>query len=144
VLGADLAINYRELDFVKEGNDFTDGRSVDVALDMAGGKYLARNLKVMAANGRLVNTAFLHGSKVEVDLMPLMLKRLTITGSTLRGRSVAFKAAIGASSKEKIWPLIEAGEISPFIHTTFPLDEAAQAHVLMASSEHIDKIVLLT
>ena len=98
----------------------------------------------MAADGRLVNIAFLQGSKVEVDLMPLMLKRLTITGSTLRTRSVDFKAAIAANLKEKIWPLIEAGEISPFIHATFTLDEAAQAHELMESSEHIGKIVLLT
>ena len=144
VLGADLSINYRKLDFVKEVIDFTDGHGADVVLDMVGGEYVGRNLKVMAADGRLVNIAYLHGSKVEVDLMPLLLKRLTITGSTLRGRSINFKAAIGGNLKKKIWPLIEAGEISPFIHTTFPLDEAAKAHELMASSTHIGKIVLLT
>jgi len=144
VLGADLSINYRELDFVKEVKDFTDGHGADVVLDMVGGDYVGRNLKVMAADGRLVNIAFLQGSKVEVDLMPLMLKRLTITGSTLRARSVDVKAAIAANLKEKIWPLIEAGEISPFIHATFSLNEAAQAHELMESSKHIGKIVLLT
>ena len=144
VLGADLAINYRELDFVNEVKDFTDGHGADVVLDMVGGDYVGRNLKVLAADGRLVNIAFLQGSKVEVDLMPLMLKRLTITGSTLRARSIDFKAAIAANLKEKIWPLIEAGEISPFIHATFSLEEAAQAHELMESSEHIGKIVLLT
>ena len=144
VLGADLSINYRELDFVQEVKNFTGGQGADVVLDIVGGDYVGRNLKVMAADGRLVNIAFLQGSKVEVDLMPLMLKRLTITGSTLRTRSVDFKAAIAANLKEKIWPLIEAGEISPFIHATFTLDEAAQAHELMESSEHIGKIVLLT
>jgi NADPH2:quinone reductase len=144
VLGADLSINYQELDFVQEVKNFTGGQGADVVLDMVGGDYVGRNLKVMAADGRLVNIAFLQGSKVEVDLMPLMLKRLTITGSTLRTRSVDFKAAIAANLKEKIWPLIESGEISPFIHATFSLDEAAQAHELMESSEHIGKIVLLT
>jgi len=144
VLGADLAINYREQDFLNAVREFTDGRGVDVILDMVGGDYVGRNLKALAVDGRLVNIAFLQGSKVEVDLMTMMLKRLTLTGSTLRARSVEFKAAIAAQLKEKVWPLIEAGEIAPFIHATFTLDEATQAHELMESSEHIGKIVLLT
>jgi putative PIG3 family NAD(P)H quinone oxidoreductase len=143
VLGADHAINYRDQDFVEAVKKITDGRGVDVILDMVGGDYVQRNLKILAADGRLVNIAFLNGSKVEVDLMTLMLKRLTITGSTLRARSVEFKAAIAAQLKAKIWPLIEAGKITPFIHATFTLEEAAEAHALMESSEHIGKIVLL-
>ncbi|NQU57484.1 MAG: NAD(P)H-quinone oxidoreductase [Rhodospirillales bacterium] len=143
VLGADLAINYRESDFVEAVKEFTDGRGVDVILDMVGGEYVQRNLKTLAADGRLVNIAFLQGSKVEVDLMTMMLKRLTLTGSTLRARPVEFKAAIAAQLKARIWPLIEAREIVPFIHATFSLSEAAQAHELMESSEHIGKIVLL-
>ncbi|MBC8269959.1 MAG: NAD(P)H-quinone oxidoreductase [Rhodospirillaceae bacterium] len=144
VLGADLAINYREQDFVEAVKEFTDGRGVDVILDMVGGDYVQRNLKALATDGRLVNIAFLNGSKVEVDLMAMMLKRLTLSGSTLRARSVEFKAAIAAQLKEHVWPLIEDGKIEPFIHATFTLDEAAQAHALMESSEHIGKIVLLT
>lgn len=144
VLGADLSINYREHDFVKEVKEFTDGKGVDVILDMVGGEYVGRNLKALAVEGRMVNIAYLQGSKVEVDLMPLMLKRLTLTGSTLRARDVDFKAAIAANLKEKIWPLIESEEIAPFIHATFSLDEAAKAHELMESSEHIGKIVLVS
>jgi NADPH:quinone reductase len=144
VLGADRSINYRDEDFVEVVKEFTDGQGVNVILDMVGGDYVARNLKALAADGRLVNIAFLAGSKVEIDLMHLMLKRLTMTGSTLRARSVDFKAAIAAQLKEKIWPLIEAEEITPFIHATFALDEANKAHELMESSEHIGKIVLLT
>ena len=144
VLGADLAINYREQDFLEAVREFTDGRGVDVILDMVGGDYVQRNLKALAADGRLVNIAFLNGSKVEVDLMQMMLKRLTLSGSTLRARSVEFKAAIAEQLKEHVWPLIESGEIEPFIHATFTLDEAAEAHALMESSEHIGKIVLLT
>ncbi|HJN25288.1 MAG TPA: NAD(P)H-quinone oxidoreductase [Rhodospirillales bacterium] len=144
VLGADLAINYREQDFVAAVKEYTDGRGANVILDMVGGDYVQRNLKALAPDGRLVNIAFLQGSKVEVDLMQLMLKRLTLSGSTLRARSVDFKAAIAAQLREKIWPLIEAEEITPFIHATFSLDEAQKAHELMESSEHIGKIVLLT
>ncbi len=144
VMGANLTVNYREQDFVEAVKEFTDGRGVNVILDMVGGDYVQRNLKALAQDGRLVNIAFLQGSKVEVDLMQLMLKRLTISGSTLRARSVDFKAAIAAQLKEKIWPLIESEEISPFIHATFALDEAQRAHELMESSEHIGKIVLLT
>ena len=143
VLGADLTVNYREEDFVSAVKEFTDGGGANVILDMVGGDYVGRNLKALALEGRLVNIAFLKGSKVEVDLMALMLKRLTLTGSTLRARSVEFKAAIAVNLKERIWPLIEAEEITPFIHATFSLGEAAQAHKLMESSEHIGKIVLV-
>jgi NADPH:quinone reductase len=144
VLGADLAINYREQDFVEAVKEFTDGKGVDVILDMVGGDYVGRNLKALAVDGRLVNIAFLNGSKVEVDMMPVMLKRLTLSGSTLRARSVEFKAAIAAQLQARIWPLVETGEIAPFIHATFSLNEAAAAHELMESSQHIGKIVLVS
>ena len=141
-LGAERAINYREEDFVPLVKQATDGKGVDVVLDMVGGDYVARNIAAMAADGRLVYIAFLGGSKVEVDLLPLMLKRLTITGSTLRPRPVAFKAAIARKLEEKVWPLIEAGTLKPVLHQTFPLAEAAAAHRLMESSSHVGKIVL--
>lgn len=142
ILGADLAVNYREQDFVAAAKEFTDGKGVDVILDMVGGDYVQRNFSALAMDGRLVNIAFLGGSKVEIDLMPVMLKRLTLSGSTLRMRSVPFKAAIAEQLKERIWPLIEAEKIAPFIHATFPLAAANEAHALMESSEHIGKIVL--
>jgi len=142
VLGADHAINYRERDFVEAAKELTDGKGVNVILDMVGGDYVARNFEALAPDGRLVSIAFLTGSKVQVDLMPVMLKRLTLTGSTLRPRSVEFKAAIAENLKARIWPLIEEGKIAPFIHATFPLSAAAEAHALMESSEHIGKIVL--
>ncbi|MCG8361095.1 MAG: NAD(P)H-quinone oxidoreductase [Kiloniellales bacterium] len=141
-LGAERAINYREEDFVPLVKQATDGKGVDVVLDMVGGDYVARNIAAMAADGRLVYIAFLGGSKVEVDLLPLMLKRLTVTGSTLRPRPVAFKAAIARKLEEKVWPLIEAGTLKPVLHQTFPLAEAAAAHRLMESSSHVGKIVL--
>ena len=141
-LGAERAINYREEDFVPLVKQATDGKGVDVVLDMVGGDYVARNIAAMAADGRLVYIAFLGGSKVEVDLLPLMLKRLTITGSTMRPRPVAFKAAIARKLEEKVWPLIEAGTLKPVLHQTFPLAEAAAAHRLMESSSHVGKIVL--
>ena len=140
-LGAERAINYREEDFVAVVKDATD-KGVNVILDMVGGDYAARNIKAMAADGRLVYIAFLQGSKVEMDLLPVMLKRLTVTGSTLRPRSVAFKGAIAANLREKVWPLIEAGEVRPVMFKSYPLAEAAEAHRLMESSEHIGKIVL--
>ena len=122
--------------------DFTDGRGVDVILDMVGGDYFQKNLKCLATEGRLVNIAYLRGSKVEADLLPIMLKRLTVTGSTLRVQSIEAKGAIAQALKEKVWPLLEAETISPFIHATFPLDEAAQAHDLMESGALIGKVVL--
>jgi len=142
-LGADLAINYRRQDFVAEVLAATGKKGVDVILDMVGGPYLPRNIQILAADGRLVQIAFLQGSKAEVNFMPVMLKRLTITGSTLRPQSNAAKARIAAGVRARVWPLIEAGRIKPVIFATFPLAEAAAAHRLMESSQHIGKIVLV-
>ncbi len=141
-LGAVRAINYRTEDFVEIVKEETEGRGVDVILDMVGGDYVARNIKAAAVDGRIVNIAFLKGPKVEVNLLPVMLKRLTLTGSTLRARSVGFKGAIARRLKEKVWPLIEAGRVRPVIHATFPLTQAAEAHRLMETSAHIGKIML--
>jgi putative PIG3 family NAD(P)H quinone oxidoreductase len=143
-LGADVAVDYRTEDFVGAVGAATEGRGVDVILDMVGGDYIKRNLKILAVEGRLVQIAFLQGSTVELNLAPLMVKRQTLTGSTLRPRSVAEKGAIAAALKEKVWPLLEAGRIKPLIHATFPLADAAGAHRLMESSTHIGKIVLTT
>lgn len=141
-LGADLAVNYRTRDFAAAVKEFTNGRGVDVILDMVGGPYLARNLDILAMDGRLVFISFMQGSKAELDLRPIMMKRLTVTGSTLRSRTAAEKGAIAAKLREKVWPILDAGTIKPIIHCAFPLAEAAQAHALMESSEHIGKIVL--
>ncbi len=141
-LGARLAINYRDEDFVEAVRAATDGRGVDLVLDMVGGDYIARNVKVLATEGRLVQIAFLEGSVVEFNFLPMMLKRLTITGSTLRPRTVAQKAAIAEALREKVWPLLEAGTVKPLIHATFPLAEAARAHAMMEESLHVGKIVL--
>ncbi len=141
-LGADRAINSNDEDFVQAVKDETGGKGADVILDMVGGDYVARNIAALAADGRMVSIAFLKGAKVEVNLMPVMLKRLTLTGSTLRPRSVEFKAAIAQRLRKKVWPLIEKGRIKPVIHATFPLARAADAHRLMESSAHIGKIVL--
>lgn len=143
-LGADAAIDYREKDFVKEIKSLTAGKGVDVILDMVGGAYTQRNFSALAVEGRLVQIAFLQGSKVEIDLMPVMLKRLTFTGSTLRARPVAQKAAIAEALKREIWPALDAGTVKPEIHATFPLEEARKAHELMESSAHLGKILLLT
>ena len=143
-LGAERAINYRDEDFVTVVRDATEGAGVDVILDMVGGDYIGRNIKALAPDGRLCQIAFLGGSKVELNFMPVMLKRLTLTGSTLRPRPVAFKAAIARSLAEKVWPLVEKGDVKPIIHKTLPLAEAAEAHQLMESSAHIGKIVLQT
>jgi NADPH2:quinone reductase len=139
-LGADVAINYRTQDFVED----LKARSIapDVILDMVGGDYVARNLRCIALNGRIVNIAFQKGSKVEVDLLPVMLKRLTLTGSTLRPRTVAEKAEIAKSLEAKVWPLFAAGKCKPVIFKTFPLADAAGAHRLMESSQHVGKIIL--
>jgi NADPH:quinone reductase len=139
-LGADLAINYRAEDFV----DVLKAKDVapDVILDMVGGDYVARNFKAAAMNARIVTIAFQQGSKIEIDLLPIMLKRLYLTGSTLRPRSVSEKAEIARALEETVWPLFAAGQCRPIIFRTFPLTEAAAAHALMESSEHIGKIVL--
>jgi NADPH:quinone reductase len=141
-LGADAAINYRERDFVEEVKRITDGRGADVILDMVGGDYIARNIQACATDGRIVSIAFLNGSVAEVNFMPVMLKRLTLTGSTLRPRSIEEKAALAATLKEKVWPLIEAGRVKPLVDTVFQLSDASKAHALMEKSSHIGKIVL--
>ena len=143
-LGAERAIDYRTEDFVAAIKEATGGAGVDVILDMVGGDYVARNLACLAVEGRLVQIAFLKGSKVELNLLPLMLKRQTLTGSTLRPRTVAQKAAIAQALKEHVCPLLEAGTVGPVIHRTFPLRQAADAHRLMESGTHIGKIVLTT
>jgi NADPH:quinone reductase-like Zn-dependent oxidoreductase len=140
-LGADVAINYKTQDFVEELK--TRGIAPDVILDMVGGDYVARNLRCIALHGRIVNIAFQKGSKVEIDLLPIMVKRLTLTGSTLRPRSVAEKAEIARSLEARVWPLFAAGRCKPVIFKTFPLAQAAEAHLLMESSQHVGKIVLV-
>ncbi|MGO4123234.1 NAD(P)H-quinone oxidoreductase [Inquilinus sp. YAF38] len=142
-LGADVAIDYREQDFLAVVREKTGGRGVDLILDMVGGDYVARNIDALAVDGRHVSIAFLKGSKVEIDLQKVMAKRLTLTGSTLRPRSVAEKGAIAAALQAEVWPLIEAGRVRPVIHATFPLAQAAEAHALMESSAHVGKIILL-
>ena len=141
-LGADRAINYKTEDFVAVLKEVTGGRGVDVILDMVAGDYTPRELKALADDGRLVLIAFLGGAKSQVNMAEVMQRRLVITGSTLRPRSVAFKAAIAAQLRARVWPLLDAGRIKPVIHTTFSMGEAAAAHALMESSAHVGKIVL--
>ena len=141
-LGATAAWNYRTTDWVEAVAEATGGVGANVVLDMVGGDYLRRNLEVLAPEGRLVQIAFLEGSTVEVNLWTLMAKRLTITGSTLRPRTVAQKGAIADAVRREIWPLVEADRIRPVIHATFPLARAAEAHRLLESGTHIGKVVL--
>lgn len=141
-LGADRAINYKEEDFVEVIRQETEGRGVDVVLDMVGGDYIGRSIGIMAPEGRHVSIAFLQSPKVAFNMFPVMLKRLTLTGSTLRARPVADKAAIAASLREKVWPLLANRTIAPRVHEVFPLDRAADSHALMESSRHIGKIAL--
>jgi NADPH:quinone reductase len=141
-LGAEKAINYKTQDFVAEIKAATDGKGVNVILDMVGGDYVPKELKILADDGRLVFIAFLRGHKTELDINEVMRRRLTISGSTLRPRPVELKGSIAKSLRERIWPLIEAGRIKPEIFKTFPLAQAADAHRLMESSQHIGKIVL--
>lgn len=143
-LGADHAINYRTQDFVAEVKKATDGKGADLILDMVGGDYVARNYDAAAADGRIVQIAVQGGPKATVDVSKLMLKRLTHTGSTLRARPVANKAAIARAVEAKVLPLIVSGKVKPIIFRTFPLAQAAAAHALMESSTHIGKIVLTT
>lgn len=142
-LGADAAIEYRTQDFVEETKKATGGHGADVILDMVGGDYLERNIRCAAINGRIVQIAFLQGSKVNLDLRPLMTRRLTLTGSTLRIRSVAEKALIARELEARVWPLLTAKRFKPLIDSTFALDQAAAAHARMESSEHMGKIVLI-
>ncbi len=141
-LGADHAINYRTQDFVAEVARITGKRGVDIVLDMVGGDYIEKNLRCLALEGRLVMIAFLHGGRVELDWRPIMMKRLTVTGSTLRASPLERKAEIAASLRERVWPLLESGEVKPVVHRVFPLAEAAGAHALMESSQHVGKIML--
>lgn len=141
-LGADAAINYNQQDFVSEINRLTQNKGVDVILDMVGGDYFPRNLKCMAFDARLVQIAIQRGSKVETNLLPIMLKRLTITGSTLRARSTGFKKQIAQQLLKKVWPLLDSGKIKPIIHSTFSLKQSSLAHQLMESSQHMGKIIL--
>jgi len=140
-LGA-IAINYRTQDFVEEVKRHTNGRGVDVILDMVAGNYIPRELNALAEGGRLVFIATLGGKDADIDASLIMRRRLTLTGSTLRGRSIAFKGAIAHQLHEKIWPLLENGTVRPIIHQVFPVTEAAKAHALMESSEHVGKIIL--
>jgi putative PIG3 family NAD(P)H quinone oxidoreductase len=141
-LGAARAINYRTCDFAAETKAATEGRGADVILDIVAGPYLAKNLQCLAVEGRLVVISTQGGGKAEIDLGAMMVKRQSITGSTLRPRSVALKAAIAAELRAKVWPLLDTGQIKPVIHATFPLAQAAEAHRLMESSAHTGKIIL--
>lgn len=154
-LGAEAAINYQSQDFATAIKELTDGQGVDVILDMVGGDYVQKNIKAAAFRGRIVSIAFLRGSKVAVDLMPVMLKQLTLTGSTLRSRPVEEKAQIANALLDKVWPLLEnadranqaveskdTGTISPLISATFPLEKVVDAHQLMESNRHTGKIIL--
>ncbi|CTP93502.1 NAD(P)H quinone oxidoreductase [Xanthomonas translucens pv. poae] len=143
-LGAEAAILYREQDFVAETLRLTGGRGADVIVDLLGGDYLPRNYQAAALDGRIVQIGIQQGKVRELDLMPLLAKRLTHTGSTLRARSVMEKAAIARELEQQVWPLLEQGRIKPQLDRCFPLAEAAQAHARMESSAHIGKIVLLT
>lgn len=141
-LGADVAINYREQDFAEEIAKATDGKGVDVILDMVGGDYTPRNYSAAAFDGRIVQIAFLNGPKVEVNFAQLMMKRLTHTGSTLRARDVQFKAVIASELEGNVWPLLENGTVRPVIDRVFALDQAAKAHARMEQGDHIGKIML--
>ncbi len=141
-LGAACAINYREQDFVAAVKAATGGQGADLILDMVGGDYLLRNMQAAAEEGRIVSIASLPGSAPLFDIVLMMVKRLTLTGSTLRPRPAAAKGAIARELRKRVWPLIESGTVRPVIHCALPLDQAARAHALMESSEHIGKIVL--
>jgi NADPH2:quinone reductase len=141
-LGAERGINYRSEDFVAVVKELTAGKGVDVILDMVAGDYVNREIDCLADDGRIALIALLGGSKATLDLGQVLRRRLSISGSTLRPRPVAFKAAVARQLQEKVWPLIEAGKIKPVIFKTFPLAQAAEAHALMESSTHVGKIML--
>jgi putative PIG3 family NAD(P)H quinone oxidoreductase len=142
-LGAERCINYRTDDFALELKQLTGGRGVDVILDMVGAPYFSRNIEVLATGGRLVEIAVLHGARADLDILAVMRRRLIITGSTLRPRTVAEKGAIAAALGREVWPLVESGRVRPVIHATFPLPSAAEAHRVMESGSHIGKLVLI-
>lgn len=141
-LGATKAINYKEEAFEEVIAAMTDDEGVDVILDMVGGDYTPRNIAALRPDGRIVQIALMDGAKTEINLAKIMMNRLTLTGSTLRPQSVAAKAAIAASLREKVWPLFADGALAPVVHATFPLDDAPAAHALMETSTHIGKIIL--
>ena len=141
-LGAERCVDYKTEDFVKVIMDLTGGKGVDVVLDMVGGDYTARNIQLLAMEGRSVQIATLHGAKVEINLAQIMMKRLTLTGSPLRARTVEQKGAVAKAVRENVWPWLESGKVKPVIFKTLPLMQAADAHRLMESSAHIGKIVL--
>ncbi|MFO1116265.1 MAG: NAD(P)H-quinone oxidoreductase [Beijerinckiaceae bacterium] len=144
-IGADHAIDYRTQDFVAETLALTDKRGVDVILDMVGGPYIPKNISLLALEGRLVQIAFLQGPMVEkLNYTPVMVKRLTLTGSTLRPRTLAQKAEIAKALREKVWPLLDSGAVKPLVHATFPMNETRAAHELMESSAHLGKIIVTT
>ena len=143
-LGAQRAINYREEDFADVIRELSDGRGVDVILDMVGGDYMERQIKSLADDGRLVLIGLLGGSKAEVPLAQILMRRLTVTGSTLRPRKKAYKAKLAADLLKHVWPLMEDGRFTPQIHARFALSDAADAHRMMESGSHIGKLVLVT
>lgn len=141
-IGADAAINYKEQDWAEEIYKLTGKQGVNCILDMVGGPYIQKNLQSLAVEGRLVQIAFMQGAKTELDCMPILIKRLTFTGSTLRPRTIEEKAAIAQNLLKKVWPLLEEKKVRPLIYATFPLAEVQKAHELMESSTHIGKIML--
>ncbi len=141
-LGADYAINYREADFVEEIKSWTSGQGVDVILDIVGGAYVPKNIKCLAMEGRLVIIATQGGLKSEVNVLPIMLKRLTVTGSTLRSRTVSQKAEIARELKKRAWPLLDSGEVKPVIDSIFPMTQVRDAHRRLESGSHIGKVLL--
>lgn len=142
-LGAEQAINYQQQDFVEAVLSATDGKGADVILDMVGGDYVDRNIQCAARDGRIVNIAFLAGAKVEINMLPVMLKRLTLTGSTLRPQPPEVKAKIARDLEQQVWPMIAAGKIRPHVTATYPLQSVADAHRKMESGENIGKLVLV-
>jgi len=142
-LGAERCINYRTEDFVQVVRELTQGAGVNVILDMVGAEYFARNIESLSVEGRLVEIATLHGTRTELNIPTIMQRRLTVTGSTLRIRSVEQKGGIAAALRQHVWPLLEAGTVAPVIHATFPLRDAAAAHRVMESGEHVGKLVLV-
>jgi NADPH2:quinone reductase len=141
-MGANASINYRQQDFVEAVKQMTDGRGVDVILDIIGGEYLERNLSALTTDGRLVQIGLMGGPKAQLNLVPVMQRRLTITGSLLRPRTVEEKGAIAKALESQVWPLLAAGNVKPIIHATFPLTRAAEAHAALEQGDHIGKIAL--
>ena len=141
-LGAERAINYNREDFAAVLMSLTGGNGIDVILDMVGGPYFGRNVDLLALEGRLLQIAVLHGAKAELNLVRLLRQRITITGSTLRSRTVEEKGAIAGAVEKAVWPFVETGKIRPIVYATFPLNQAAEAHRLMESGSHIGKILL--